>query len=270
MKRDAGGVALDEAMLDVGAGWWRTKGPIWERIASGRYGNSRIDLVFYKGGEMVKKVTKVKLLSDHWGLLVDMEGDNDIEPVERVVVDWDRVDKTVEKAKKKEEVNEGWYWELKGDTAYNKLLEFRRNDLKMTKTVARSKRWWDKDLTKQLKKVRRVRRGEKTKNVGGLGGREKRLQRWRRAAAKLKWLVREKKEKCWRTFYEEHGRKDPWEVVRWGKDPYRLKTRIRNLRDLEGTTLGTDEQKAEGLVGDLFGWNKESEVEGPQESVEYG
>ena len=56
VKRDAGGVALDEAMLDVGAEWWRTKAPTWERIVSGRHVKSRIDLVFYKGEEMVKKV----------------------------------------------------------------------------------------------------------------------------------------------------------------------------------------------------------------------
>ena len=135
--------------------------------------------------------------------------------------------------------------------------------------MARSKRWWDKDLTKQLKKVRRVRRGGKSKNVVGQGGREERLRRWKKAAEKLKRLVREKKEQCWRTFYEEHGCKDTWEVVRWAKDPCRLKTRMRNLRDLEGTSLRTDEQKAEGLVRDLFGWNEESEVEGPQEWAEY-
>ena len=82
------------------------------------------------------KVRKVKLLSDHWGLLVDMEGDNEIEPIERVVVDWDRVDETVEKGKKKEEVNENWYWGLKGETAYNKVLEFRRNHLRTIKIVA--------------------------------------------------------------------------------------------------------------------------------------
>ena len=54
---------------------------------SGRHVKSRIDLVFYQGEEMVKKVKKIKLLSDHWGLLMDMEGDNKLEPVERVVVD---------------------------------------------------------------------------------------------------------------------------------------------------------------------------------------
>ena len=145
---------------------------------------------------------------------MDMEGDNEIEPVERVLVDWDKVDETVGKGKKKEEVNEEWYWELKGEKAYDKLLEFRRNHLKTIKIVARSKRWWDEDVTKQLKKVRKVKRGGKSRNSGGQGGREKRLQKWRKAAEKMKRLVREKKEKCWRTFCEEHGCKDPWEIVR--------------------------------------------------------
>ena len=45
---------------------------------------------------------------------------------------------------------------------------------------------------------------------------------------------------------------------------------MRNLRDLEGTPLGTDGQKVEELVRDLLGWNEESEGEGPQESAEYG
>ena len=86
-KPDARGVALDEAMLDVGAEWWKTKEPTWKRIVNGKHVKSRIDLGFYQGEEMVKKVKKVNLRSDHWGLLVDMEGDNEIEPVERVVVD---------------------------------------------------------------------------------------------------------------------------------------------------------------------------------------
>ena len=42
----------------------------------------------------------------------------------------------------------------------------------------------------------------------GQRGREKRLRRGKKAADKLKWLVREKKEKCWGTFCKEHGRKD--------------------------------------------------------------
>ena len=115
-----------------------------------------------------------------------------MDPIKRVVVDWDRVDETVGKGKKKEEVNEDYYWELKGVIAYDKLLEFQENHIKTIKIVARRKRWWNEDLTKQLKKVRRVRRGGKSNNREGQGGREKRLQRWRRAAEKLKGLVGKK------------------------------------------------------------------------------
>ena len=65
VKRDAGGVALDEAMLEVGAEWWKTTGLTWERMVSGRHVKSRIDLVFYEGEEMVRKVKKVKRVFDH-------------------------------------------------------------------------------------------------------------------------------------------------------------------------------------------------------------
>ena len=67
---------------------------------------SRIDLIFYKGEEMIRKVSRVKLLSEHWGLLVELEGDNEVESTERVVVDWGGVDETIGKGKRKEEVNE--------------------------------------------------------------------------------------------------------------------------------------------------------------------
>ena len=217
-------------------------------MVSERHAKSRIDLIFIKEEEMVRKVKKTKLLSDHWGSLVDIEGGNEVDPIERVVVDCDRVDETVRKGKKKEEGNEDWYWELNGETAYDKLLEFRQNHLKTIKIVARSKRWWNEDVTKQLTKVRRVSREGQGQTIGGQGGREKRLRRWRKAAEKPKRLVGEKQEKCWTTFCEKHGHKDPCEIVRYAKDPWRLMTKMRNLRDLEGTTLETDEQKDEGLV----------------------
>jgi len=35
----------------------------------------------------------------------------------------------------------------------------------------------------------------------------------------MKPLVREKKKECWQKFCEEHGEKDPWEIVKWAKDP---------------------------------------------------
>ena len=72
---------------------------------------------------------------------MDVKGDNEIEPVERAVVDCDRVDGIFGKGKKEEEVNEDWDRELMGGTAYHKLLEFRQNHLKRIKIVAQSKQW---------------------------------------------------------------------------------------------------------------------------------
>lgn len=114
-------------MLEVVAEWWKTKEPIWERVVSGKHVKGRIDLILYKRNEIIRRVRKVKLLSSLCGLLVDMEGDNGIEPIQSVVVDWDRVDETVGKGERKEEVNEDWYWELKGETGFDKLLEFQQS-----------------------------------------------------------------------------------------------------------------------------------------------
>ena len=53
-------------MLEVVVEWWKTKGLTWERMVSGRHVKSRIDLIFYKGEKIIRKVRKLKLLLDHW------------------------------------------------------------------------------------------------------------------------------------------------------------------------------------------------------------
>ena len=58
-------------------------------------------------------------------------------------------------------------------------------------------------------KVRRLRREGRKKSGGRIVDREKKLRQWRKAAEKLKQMVMEKREKCWRTFCEEHGQRDP-------------------------------------------------------------
>ena len=69
----------------------------------------------------------------------------------------------------------------------------------------------------------------------------------------MKWMVKEKKEKCWRRFCEEHGERDPWEIVKWAKDPWKIKESMRDLKDKQGRWLETDQEKADGLNRDLFG-----------------
>ena len=74
----------------------------------------------------------------------------------------------------------------------------------------RSKRWWDDELSGQLKKTRRMRRG---KGEEGLNQEDK-VRRWKVEKEKMRTMVREKKKDCWKKFCEENGEKDPWEVVK--------------------------------------------------------
>ena len=78
---------MDKAMLEVWAEWWKTKGPSCGRILSGKQVKCRSDLIFYKGEEMIRIVQKVKLLSDYWCLLVDVEVGHSMESVDRIGVD---------------------------------------------------------------------------------------------------------------------------------------------------------------------------------------
>ena len=75
-----------------------------------------------KGVELKGKIRRLKLASDHWGLLVDMEGNSEWSEVEKDVIDWDRVDVTLGVGKKEEERDLRWYYELKGESEYDKLL----------------------------------------------------------------------------------------------------------------------------------------------------
>src|SRR6266576_4187650 len=76
----------------------------------------------------------------------------------------------------------------------------------------------------------------------------------------MKCMVKEKKDKCWRRFCEESGEKDLWEVIMWAKDPLRLKEKMKRLYNKEGKELVLDEEKVEGLVGDIFGQEDREEV----------
>ena len=156
----------------------------------------------------------------------------------REAVDWDAVALTVA------DEDEGWYEDLVGDSAYERLVDFRRRHLKRIRICGRSKRWWDPELTGQVKAVRRARRWWVScgnRNV------------FRAEVSKMKRLVREKKDKCWRAFCEDSGLRDPWEVVRWARDPWRVSDRMGRLRGSNGVWLEGDGAKVSGLVRDVFG-----------------
>ena len=105
----------------------------------------------------------------------------------------------------------------------------------------RSKRWWNGKIATQLAIVRDHHR------------RHGRYGDWIRERFKLRNLIQEGKRKCWEDFCTESGEKSPWEVVRWAKDPWRLKERMGRMRGADGRWLESEGDKMDGLVSDLFG-----------------
>ena len=99
----------------------------------------------------------------------------------REAIDWDAMALTVE------DEDVGWYGDLAGGSAYEKLVDFRRRHLRRIRICGRSKRWWDADLTDQVRAVRRARRrwvSYGSRNV------------FRAEVAKMNCLVKEKKDRC--------------------------------------------------------------------------
>ena len=51
---------------------------------------------------------------------------------------------------------------------------------------------------------------------------------------RMKQMVREKKNKCWRSFCEDSGLQSPWEVVKWARDLWRERERMGRLKGTNG------------------------------------
>ena len=96
----------------------------------------------------------------------------------RKVVDWDGLVATLV------DEDEGWYRDLVGETAYDKLLDLRWKHLKRLKVGGKSKRWWNGEIAAQLAVVRDYRR------------RYGRNGEWVKEWYKLCSLVRDGKRKC--------------------------------------------------------------------------
>ena len=153
----------------------------------------------------------------------------------REVVDWDGLTATLANE------DERWYGGLVGETALDKLLDLRRKHLKLLKVCGKSKRSWNGEIAAQLGVVRDHRRRY------GCNG------EWVRERYRLRNLIKDGKRKCWEDFCTESGEKSPWEVVRWAKDPWRLKERMGRPRGADGKWLESERHKLDGLVRDLFG-----------------
>ena len=154
------------------------------------------------------------------------------------------------------DVTGDWYYKLEGRDAYEKLRDLRARHTKQIIICLRSKRRWDGELTTQAKVVRKARRGGVRKRlIGGRGRRDSDM--WKAEATKMKALIKRKKEAYWQKFCEKSGKKNPWEVVMWARDPFCLGERMGILQDAGGTLLSFKQEKADGFVQDIFGEEEE-------------
>ena len=100
-------------------------------------------------------------------------------------VDWLKVQVTVA------DENYWWYESLDRGSAYARLVDLRRRHLRKIKICGRSKRWWNADLTGQVKAVHHARRDWCKLGHSNV---------LRAEITKMKSMVREKKDRCWRAF----------------------------------------------------------------------
>jgi len=139
---------------------------------------------------------------------------------------------------------------IPGRTPYEKLKHLRERYNKCLKITECSKLWWDNELTKQWKVTRKSRKEKVTE----VTTREERYEGWKKEQKKIRRLVKEKKMKCWQKFCKENEEKNPWEITKWAKDPWRLKGLMGKLTNQDRMELSTEKSKVQGLVKNNFGW----------------
>ena len=152
-KGSPSGRVLRSWMQERGVRLGKGEGNTFELSRGGELVASRIDFAVEGGGARLGALETEWGLSDHSAITgvvrVDvLEGLVDY----REAVDWDVVAVTVA------DEEGGWYEGLTGDSAYERLVDFRRRYLKRVRLCGRSKRWWDSDLSEQVREVRRARR----------------------------------------------------------------------------------------------------------------
>jgi len=116
-------------------------------------------------------------------------------------------------------------YRIPGKNPYEKLKQLHDRYNKCLKIMERSKLWWDDELTVQLKAMRKSRKEKVTEKTS----REEKNEKWKKKQKKIRRMVREKKTKCWQNFCKENKEKDPWEITKWAKDPWRLKGSMGKL-----------------------------------------
>ena len=246
-KCGPGGRGLAEWVLERGAEVHFGEGGTFERRRGREVVQSRIDFVVASPDSGWTSGETDWLLSDHASISGSLVIDEVKKTDSREVVTWYKLAVTLA------DEDERWYGDLMGDTAYDKLLDLRRKHLKLLRVCGKSKRWWNGEITAQLAVVRDHRR------------RYGRNGEWVKEKYRLRNLIQDGKRKCWEDFCTESGERSLWEVVRWAKDPWRLKEWMGRLRGTDGEWLESEEDKVDGLVRDLCGEEAAQDAMGMRE-----
>ena len=129
--------------------------------------------------------------------------------------------------------------------------------LKSISISPKSKRWWDDELSTQIERVRST---AYSPQGAGLYKEEKR---------RLKKMIRKKKKAHWDNFLREHGRKNPWEIVRLARNPFGREARMGDLRSTDGSINTTDEEKVQAFQDHNLIWS-EANQQGPEGPTQDG
>jgi len=144
--------------------------------------------------------------------MAEIDWNGKLEEVVKEKIDWDTLRGELEMAEEDRKKGDfHWYDKLEGNILYEKLKLFRQACCSTIQITEKSKRWWDQELSEQLKITRDARRG---KGANRSLDQAARIKRWKTKKDKMRTLVREKKKECWQSFCEENGEKDLWEIVK--------------------------------------------------------
>jgi len=90
-----------------------------------------------------------------------MDWSGKLEEVLREKIDWAILGVKLEMTEEDEKNGDfSWYDELEGETPYEKIKLLRQACCTTMRITERSKKWWDKELSEQLKITRNARRGK--------------------------------------------------------------------------------------------------------------
>jgi len=130
--------------------------------------------------------------------MAEIDWNRKSEEVLQEKIDWDILGGELHMAEEDEEKGDfHWYDQLEGNTPYEKLKLLRQACSSTMRITEKSKRWWDEELSDQLKITRDARRG---KGSNRSLDQSARFKRWKTEKDKMRTLVRAKKKECWQAF----------------------------------------------------------------------